>query len=76
MGIIIEDFNQMEQKKYLINVKRDKVTNHYKFIKEVYSSFIQLGRGASGVCFQVQTRDDNALQRCIKKIPKSSSASS
>lgn len=23
----------MDQKKYLINVKKDKVTNHYKFVK-------------------------------------------
>ena len=33
---------KMEQKNNLINIKRDKVTNHYKFLKEVSSNLFSL----------------------------------
>lgn len=48
----------MSESKGLIKVKKEKITNHYKFVKEVYINIIQLGRGASGVCFKVINRDN------------------
>lgn len=53
-----------------MKINQEKVTSHYKFLKEVPTSLIQIGRGASGICYKVSSRNDSKDFRCVKKVRK------
>lgn len=58
------------EKSLFIDSKTNKITDDYKFLKEVNSNSIQLGRGVSGVVYQACYRKDPKRMRAIKKVEK------
>ena len=54
----------------MTTISHDNITEFYKFHKEVCIDLSQIGRGASGVCYKVSSKEDPKKFYCVKKIHK------